>query len=114
MSVAEKASRNRGKSVRAPLAGKRAASKDGGVTAVARVEAVMRAAERSGLLTKKSGRIGGRVSQALVRQAKRLTGIEADTELIEFALASVALEDKFAEVFKGARGKVDPDIKLGF
>lgn len=80
----------------------------------ARFEAIMLAAEQSGLLNEKSGRIGGRVSQALVTQAKRQTGIETDTELIEFALATIALEDNFAEAFKESRGKVDPDLKLGF
>ena len=79
-----------------------------------RVEAVMAAAERSGLLQEKSGRIGGRISPVLIRQAKAQTGIETDTELIEFALANVALEDKFAEGFKAVRGSVDPDLKLGF
>lgn len=74
----------------------------------------MQAAEQSGLLNEKSGRIGGRVSQALVTQAKRQAGIETDTDLIEFALATVALEDNFAEAFKESRGKVDPDLKLGF
>jgi hypothetical protein len=39
---------------------------------------------------------------------------EADTDLIEFALANVALEDNFLETFKDARGKVDPVLKLGF
>ena len=80
----------------------------------ARFEAVMGAAEQSGLLSEKSGRIGGRVSSALVRQAKRQTGIETDTDLIEFALATVALEDNFAEAFKESRGNVDPELKLGF
>jgi hypothetical protein len=80
----------------------------------ARFEAVMQAAEQSGLLREKSGRIGGRVSPALVKQAKRQTGIETDTDLIEFALATVALEDNFAEVFKESRGKVDSELKLGF
>lgn len=80
----------------------------------ARFEAVMRAAERSGLLSEKSGRIGGRVSPALVKQAKRQTGIATDTDLIEFALATVALEDNFAEAFRHSRGKVDPELKLGF
>lgn len=84
------------------------------VVSKARFDAVMRAAEQSGLLSKKSGRIGGRVSPALVRQAKRQTGIEADTDLIEFALATVALEDNFADAFKKARGKVAPELKLGF
>ena len=79
-----------------------------------RFEAVMRAARQSGLLSEKSGRIGGRVSPALVRQAKRQTGIQTDTDLIEFALATVALEDNFAKTFKESRGKVDPAVRLGF
>lgn len=83
-------------------------------TGQARFETVMQAAKRSGLLNEKSSRIAGRVSRALVEQAKKRTGIEADTDLIEFALANVALEDSFAETFKDARGKVDADLKLGF
>ncbi|MDB5441276.1 MAG: hypothetical protein JWM33_3703 [Caulobacteraceae bacterium] len=79
-----------------------------------RVETVMAAAQRSGLLLEKTGRIGGRVSQALVEKAKARTGITTDTDLIEFALANIALEDRFAETFKASRGKVDPDLKLGF
>jgi hypothetical protein len=79
-----------------------------------RFEAIMRAAEQSGLLSEKGSRIGGRVSPALVRQAKRQTGIETDTDLIEFALATVALEDNFAKAFKESRGKADPTLKLGF
>jgi hypothetical protein len=84
------------------------------VVSKARFEAVMLAAEQSGLLSGKSGRIGGRVSPALVEQAKRQSGIETDTDLIEFALATIALEDDFAEMFKRSRGKVDPELKLGF
>lgn len=80
----------------------------------ARVEAVMQAAEQAGLLRGKGGRIGGRVSPMLVRQAKQQTGIEADTDLIEFALATVALEDDFPRAFRTSRGKVDPELKLGF
>jgi hypothetical protein len=79
-----------------------------------RFEAVMQAAERAGLLRDKSGRIAGRVSPVLVAQAKRLTGIETDTDLIEFALASIALEDNFVEVFRKSRGTVDPTLKLGY
>lgn len=79
-----------------------------------RIEAVMSAAERSGLLREKSGRIGGRVSPRLVRKAKALTGIKTDTDLIEFALANVALEDRFAEVFEAVGGSVDPELDLGF
>lgn len=78
-----------------------------------RIQAVMTAAERSGLLTEKRGRIAGRVSAALVAQAKKRTGIQTDTDLIAFALANVALEDDFAETFKKVRGTVDADLKLG-
>lgn len=80
----------------------------------AKVEAVLAAAERSGLLHGKDGRIGGRVSPELVKQAKARTGIKTDTDLIEFALANVALEDRFAESFRAIRGTVDPDLDLGF
>lgn len=79
-----------------------------------KVEAVLAAAERSGLLHGKDGRIGGRVSPELVKQAKARTGIKTDTDLIEFALANVALEDRFAESFRAVRGTVDPDLDLGF
>jgi hypothetical protein len=44
----------------------------------------------------------------------RQTGIETDTDLIEFALATVALEDTFAETFRRSRGKADAELKLGF
>ena len=93
---------------------KRELATSGLVVSKARFEAVMLAAKQSGLLSEKGSRIGGRVSPALVRQAKRQTGIETDTDLIEFALATVALEDNFASAFKESRGKVDPTLKLGF
>ncbi len=74
----------------------------------------MAAAENSGLLGEKSARIGGRISPVLVERAKKQTGIEAGTELIEFALANVALDDDFATTFRKTRGTVDPSLKLGF
>jgi len=58
--------------------------------------------------------MSGSVSPALVKKAKRQTGIETDTGLIEFALVTVALEDHFANAFREARGKIDPELKLGF
>lgn len=105
---------NKGRPIHAGWITKRSAATGHFATQDTRVEAVMAAAERSGLLHEKSGRIGGRVSPELVRKAKAQTGIEADTDLIEFALANVALDDKFAESFKAIRGTVDPDLVLGF
>jgi len=78
------------------------------------VAAVIDAAQRAGLLGERSSRIGGRVSPALVRQAKARTGLSGDSELIAFALASLALDDRFAEAFQSVRGQVDPDLDLGF
>lgn len=78
-----------------------------------RASVVMRAAEASGLLKDKSKRIGGRISPALLEQAKKHTGIEGDTELIEFALANLALEDDFASTFRTLHGTVDPKLALG-
>jgi hypothetical protein len=83
-------------------------------TSTGRFDAVMKAAANSGLLKDKSSRIGGRISPALLRQAKERTGIETDTDLIEFALANIALEENFANAFMQSRGKVDRNLKLGF
>lgn len=63
---------------------------------------------------KKTGRISVRVSRALVERTKRATGLDSDTALIAFAHPSVALGDHVAETLIGARGSVDPDLKLGF
>ena len=120
--VEKKTSQGAGKAKRAsrsrPVvvvkASPKSTAKAKGARFVIRFEAVMKAAENSGLLREKSGRIGGRVSAALIEQAKKQTGIEGDTDLIEFALANVALTDDFSKVFKESRGKVDPTLKLGF
>ena len=79
-----------------------------------RFEAVMAAAGRSGLLDGKGGRIGGRISPALIEKAKARTGIETDTDLIAFALANIAVEDRFADAFKAVRGAVDAELNLSF
>ncbi|OWZ88989.1 hypothetical protein B9J07_35445 [Sinorhizobium sp. LM21] len=74
----------------------------------------MKAAEHSGLLGEKSRRSGGRISTALIEQANKHTGIESDNDLIEFALAAVALDDDFGSAFRKIRRTVNPDLKLGF
>jgi hypothetical protein len=79
-----------------------------------RIEAVFRAADASGLRSGKDGRIAGRVSADLIRTAKARTGLTSDTELVEFALANLALEDRFAETFRETQATVEPTLKLGF
>lgn len=79
-----------------------------------KVDVIIQAAKDSGLLSGKDGRIGSRVSAKLISRAKAQTGIASDTQLIEFALASLALEDNFIEAFRKVRGKVDPELNLEF
>ncbi len=64
-------------------------------------------------MTRVQGSVGGSV-QPLIERAKQRTGINTDTDLIEFALANLALDDEFSETFKKVRGTVDPNLKLGF
>ena len=115
-SKSKRASRTRPVSVgeTPPKATVRAKGVRFGSVGKAKFDAVIKAAENSGLMREKSSRIGGRVSAALIEQAKKQTGIEGDTDLIEFALANVAITDDFSKVFKESRGKVDPILKLGF
>jgi len=80
----------------------------------ARVERTLHEAAEMGLLEGKGARISGRVSPALIKQAKRMSGIDSDTKLIEFALAMIALEDEFPRAFAASRGTVDPTLKLGY
>jgi len=79
-----------------------------------RISAVISAAEKTGMLSGKTARVGGRISPALLAQAKKRTGIEADTDLLEFALANVALADEFPSVFRKLKGTVDPSLDLEF
>lgn len=79
-----------------------------------RIVAVLVRAKESGLTASKGGRISGRVSPELIERAKARTGLQSDTELVEFALANIAIEDDFAQVFRALKGTVDPDLDLGF
>jgi len=36
----------------------------------------------------------------------------SDSQLLEFALANIVIEDGFADAFMAARGKVDPGLDL--
>lgn len=88
---------------------------DASGSAIKSGKAVLSAAEKSGPPGEKSARVGGRISAALLEQPKKQMGISSDPDLIEFALANVALEeDAFSEAFDKVRGTVHPSLKLGF
>ncbi|MDE5443198.1 hypothetical protein GWG65_17415 [Bradyrhizobium sp. CSA207] len=79
-----------------------------------RRRAVLEAARKLGLLGGESRRIGGRVWRDLVAAAKKKSGITSDTELIEYALAEVALEDDFGTRLIRRKGRVAKDVDLEF
>lgn len=76
---------------------------------------VLLIAEREGLL--RGGRsqvVRGRMPEALVSRAKKRAGIKSDTELIEIALANIAVGDDYAEWLLSQRGSIDPEVDLEF
>jgi hypothetical protein len=76
-----------------------------------RVELVMSEARNAGLVGgPKDTVIRGRVSKRLVKAAKKRAGVTSDTELIEIALSSFALDDDFGQKFLKRKGAVDPDL----
>jgi hypothetical protein len=79
-----------------------------------RVDAVMKAAAESGLLKREEQPYRWPDQPGLAPPGQEANGIESDTDLIEFALANVALEENFAEAFKQSRGKINGNLKLGF
>ena len=79
-----------------------------------RRSAVIETAKGAGLLAGASGRIAGRIRKQLIDSAKARSGIESDTELLEYALARVALEDDFGQKLIAREGRLPRDIDLEF
>jgi len=75
---------------------------------------VLETAKEVGLLDGTRGRIAGRIRKQLVDAAKARSGIKSDTDLLEYALARVALEDDFGQKLVARKGRVPPDIDLEF
>ena len=76
---------------------------------------VLMIAEREGLLRGERTKVlRGRMPEALVSEAKKRTGIESDTDLIEVALANIAVADNYAEWLLSRRGSIDSGVSLEF
>src|SRR5580698_7505138 len=72
-------------------------------------------AEQQGLLS--GGRtltIRGRMPSLLVEQAKKKTGIQSDSKLLEAALANIVAADDYAEWLLAQRGTISKDLDLEF
>ena len=79
-----------------------------------RRHAVLETVKHAGLLDGARGRIAGRIRKQLVKAAKARSGIKSDTDLLEYALARVALEDDFGQKLIAREGRVPQDIDLEF
>ena len=76
---------------------------------------VMVIAEEEGLLRgERTQVVRGRMPEALVARAKKRTGIDSDTELIEVALANIAVADDYADWLLSRRGSVGGEADLEF
>jgi hypothetical protein len=76
---------------------------------------VLSIAQQQGLLRGgKTLTVRGRMPSALVAKAKRKTGIQSDSKLIETALANIAVGDDYAEWLLAQRGTVSREIDLEF
>lgn len=72
-------------------------------------------AEQQGLL--RGGRtlvVRGRMPSLLVEQAKKKSGIQSDSGLIEAALANIVAADDYADWLLAQRGTVSKDLDLEF
>lgn len=75
---------------------------------------VVAAAQEAGFLEGARGQIGARVHNQLLAAAKERTGLTSTTDLIEYALAKVAIEDNFLDTMRRLKGSVSQDIDLEF
>jgi hypothetical protein len=81
---------------------------------IARSRAKLAQARAAGMLGEaKDARIAGRVSSELLAAARQRAGSSSDSEILEIALATLALEDDFGEKLVRRKGSVPDDIELG-
>jgi hypothetical protein len=76
---------------------------------------VMVIAGKQGLLRgERTQVVRGRMPEALVTKAKKRTGIDSDTDLIEVALANIAVADDYADWLLSQRGALGSEAELEF
>jgi hypothetical protein len=81
--------------------------------ATLRNRATLESARAAGLLgDAKDARVAGRVSSELVAAAKKRAGLSSDTDVIEIALARLALEDDFGARLVRNKGSVPRDFNI--
>jgi hypothetical protein len=85
------------------------------ISAPSKLREVMVIAEEQGLLRGERNQVvRGRMPKALVAQAKKRTGVVSDTDLIELALANIAVADDYVDWLLAHRGTIDREADLEF
>ena len=80
-----------------------------------RVQDALTLVEQQGLLAgSRTLTVRGRMPAQLVEKAKRKTGIQSDSRLLEAALASLVATDTYGEWLLAQAGTVDRDLDLEF
>lgn len=80
-----------------------------------RNRAALDSARAAGLLGgTRSARVAGRVPAGLVAAAKESAGLSSDTDLIEVALARLAMEDDFGAKLVRDKGTLPRDVDVEF
>lgn len=86
---------------------------EAGTPQARRIAATLAEARNAGLLGGKTARIGVRVSPELLQAARDSTGLKTDSEVMEYALASLAVDGNYGATLRKIRGTVDPKSQLG-
>lgn len=60
----------------------------------------------------KTKTVTARINPELLRLAKERSGVDANSALVELAIANLGAEDGFAEAFAGTRGRIPRHIDL--
>ncbi len=76
------------------------------------VYVLYQAAAAGYLQGQKSEKVGGRVPKNLVSAAMEKSGIESQSELLEYALSKVALEDDYGKKLLSRKGSVPDDVEF--
>jgi hypothetical protein len=101
--------------VRIVTKGPVAAEESSKALAALRNRATLDSARAAGLLgDAKDARVAGRVSSELVAAAKKRAGLASDTDVIEIALARLALEDDFGARLVRNKGSVSRELDIEF
>lgn len=71
-------------------------------------------AEEAGLFEGPKTQVGARLPKRLLETAKKNSGLTSTTEVLEYALAKMAIEDDFGPKLLALEGTIPADIDLEF